>query len=188
MAPTTWASCFLLLPFFFYGTGSAASFSGLTRRGEITSILKSHAHTFSPDTTIYLPSSPEFFNVTERWTTFDAPTFSAAISPATEEDVVKIVRRQDIEAGPRNNWLLTAPQVKVATQHNISFLATGGRHSYTTTIQALHNGLEVDLSQLDTVKVDAAAQTLTVGPGVRVGDIFDPLYDAGLEIRKFSKS
>jgi FAD/FMN-containing dehydrogenase len=74
--------------------------------------------------------------------------------------------------------------VKLAQRYNIPFLATGGRHSYTTTIQALQNGLEIDLGNLNTLKVNAAARTLTVGPGVRVGSIFEPLYAAGLEIRK----
>lgn len=97
---TALMSHFLLFSSCFLGTGVAAAHPGLVRRADIASIIEKHVHKFSPNTSIYLPSSPEFFNITERWTTFDAPTFNAAISPATEEDVVKSVRQRDIEAAP----------------------------------------------------------------------------------------
>ncbi|KAK7707677.1 hypothetical protein SLS63_013705 [Diaporthe eres] len=47
----------------------------------------------------------------------------------------------------------------------------------------LQNGLAIDLSKLDTVKVDQSAGTLTIGGGVRVGQIFDPVYNAGFELQ-----
>lgn len=80
--------------------------------------------------------------------------------------------------------MLTWNQVKLAKALNISILGTGGRHGYTTTLQKLQNGLAIDLSKLDTVKVDQSAGTLTIGGGVRVGQIFDPVYNAGFELRE----
>lgn len=74
-------------------------------------------------------------------------------------------------------------QVKLATQFKIPFLAVAGRHGYTTTLRSLRNGLEIDLSQLDTIEIDKTSQTFTVGAGVRVSEIFDPLYDAGFDFR-----
>lgn len=47
---------------------------------------------WSSNTTISFVGSPEFFSVTERWTTFSAPTYVAAVSPDTEEDLIKVVR------------------------------------------------------------------------------------------------
>ncbi|RBR19352.1 hypothetical protein FVER53590_08427 [Fusarium verticillioides] len=67
--------------------------------------------------------------------------------------------------------------------HNIPFLATGARHGYTTTLGDLHDGLAIDLSHFKEFELDAAAKTLTVGPGVTVGEIFDPLFNAGFDIQ-----
>ncbi|KAF7539872.1 hypothetical protein G7054_g1801 [Neopestalotiopsis clavispora] len=128
------------------------------RRVDVKSILSGVTWS-SPLTTVSYAGESGFTNATERWTTFDAPTYTAAVSPGSEDDVVQIVN--------------------LATSHNVSFLATGGRHGYTHTIGDLHDGLAIDLTQLDHIVVDSDAQTLTVGPGVRVEAIMDPVYDAG---------
>ncbi|TVY83918.1 FAD-linked oxidoreductase azaL [Lachnellula suecica] len=118
---------------------------------------------WSANTTISQPSSRNFTASTERWSVFDPPTFSVAISPATERDVAQAVR--------------------LAINNSISFLATGGRHGYTQTLKALQNGLAIDLSQLDEVKIDKSAATLTIGGAVRFGDIYNPVYNAGFELQ-----
>lgn len=123
---------------------------------------------WDPETVLVLPDESSFANITERWTTFGAPTFAGAIRPATEADLVKIVR--------------------LARQHNIPFLATGGRHGFSTTLQALDQGLEIDLSQLASVEIDDTNATVTIGAGVVVNDILDPIYDAGFEMREFSET
>lgn len=64
------------------------------------------------------------------------------------------------------------------------FLATGGRHGYSTTLGDMQGGLAIDLTEMNSVSVDESAATLTIGPGVRFRDIFDPVYNAGFEIRK----
>ncbi|EWG48753.1 hypothetical protein FVEG_08427 [Fusarium verticillioides 7600] len=126
-------------------------------------LLTSEYHGWSSNTSINFAGSSGFFTSTERWTTFSAPTYAAVISPGTEEDVAKII--------------------KLATMHNIPFLATGARHGYTTTLRDLHDGLAIDLSHFKEFELDAAAKTLTVGPGVTVGEIFDPLFNAGFDIQ-----
>ncbi|KAI1212144.1 FAD-binding domain-containing protein [Annulohypoxylon truncatum] len=130
-------------------------------RVDIRPILTSQ--NWSSKTIISYPGSSQFFNATERWTTFSAPTYSAAISPGTEDDLVKVV--------------------KLATSRKIPFLATGGRHGYSTTFGELHDGLAIDLSHFDSIKLDKSAETITVGPGVTVGQIFDPLYNAGFDLQ-----
>lgn len=74
----------------------------------------------------------------------------------------------------------------MATQKDIPFLATGGRHGYGTTLGNLKNGLAIDLSQLNSIRVDKEAETVTIGGGVRWRDILDPVYEAGFEMREFS--
>ncbi|KAI1502629.1 FAD-binding domain-containing protein [Biscogniauxia marginata] len=123
---------------------------------------------WSPGSILSFPNSDQFNTVTERWTIFDPPTYVAAISPATESDVVKAV--------------------KVARDLNFPFLATGGRHGYGTSLGKLDKGLAIDLSQLDSVRVDAKAGTLTVGGGTRFRQIVDPVYNAGFEIQTGSCS
>ncbi|KAI1752351.1 hypothetical protein F4782DRAFT_501516 [Xylaria castorea] len=118
---------------------------------------------WSKTTTVEFPGSTAFVNATERWNIFDEPTFAAAVSPATEADVIQAV--------------------KIATSNGIPFLATGARHGYTTTLGNLNDGVSLDLSQFDTVDVNKTAGTLTVGGGVRISQIYDPVYEAGYELQ-----
>lgn len=76
--------------------------------------------------------------------------------------------------------------MNLATQNNISFLATGGRHGFNPTLGELQNGLAIDLGSFDALKVNATAGTLTVGPAIRIGDLLDPVYNSGYEIRELT--
>ncbi|KAL4969812.1 FAD-binding oxidoreductase [Aspergillus stella-maris] len=117
---------------------------------------------WSSDTVLSLPDTDDFTNATTRWNIYRAPTYSAALTIGTTKDVVRAF--------------------KLATSHNIPFLATGGRHGYGTTISQLQDGLALDLSQMRTLEVDVKAGTLTVGPGIRIGDVYDPVYNAGYQL------
>jgi hypothetical protein len=68
----------------------AAAVSRFTPRTDLGPILAKHAHKWT-ETTLSFPGSEEFVNATERWTTFSAPTYSAALTPATEDDLIDIV-------------------------------------------------------------------------------------------------
>ncbi|KAI0456759.1 FAD-binding domain-containing protein [Xylaria acuta] len=131
------------------------------QKPDIRSLLTSAK--WSKATKIQFPGSIAFVNATERWDIFDEPTFAAAISPATEADTIQAV--------------------KIATSNGIPFLATGARHGYTTTLGNLKNGLALDLSQFNTVDVDKKTGTMTVGGGVRLSQIYNPVYDAGYELQ-----
>ncbi|KAF3055119.1 hypothetical protein GL218_07727 [Daldinia childiae] len=113
-------------------------------------------------TIIHYSGSEAFEAATLRWSTYKAPRFAAAITPMNEEAIADIV--------------------KVARAANIPFLATGGRHGYGTTLGNLQGGLAIDLSQLNAIKVDKAAGTVTVGAGVRIGDAMRPVYEVGYEL------
>ncbi|KAI0201481.1 Glucooligosaccharide oxidase [Astrocystis sublimbata] len=117
------------------------------------------------ETVISFPDDDDesFVGATERWTTYKPPNYAAAITPSDEAAVVQAVN--------------------LAVANNVPFLATGGRHGYNTTLGKLQNGLAIDLSKLKTVEVDAAAATLTVGGGVTVAEVVEPLYRAGLEMQ-----
>ncbi|KAI1433773.1 hypothetical protein GGR50DRAFT_695729 [Xylaria sp. CBS 124048] len=155
-----------------YNTALALALPGLALGSPVIDIKPRSNTTASPDieaykwssqTIISNPQNPEFFNATERWTILDPPTYQLSVSPATENDVITAV--------------------KFATQNHVPFLATGGRHGYTTTTGQIRNGLAIDLSLMNSVKVNKKDATLTIGPGVRFRDIFDPVYEAGFQVQ-----
>ncbi|RYP18019.1 hypothetical protein DL767_009911 [Monosporascus sp. MG133] len=137
------------------------AYAAIARRADLKALLTSTR--WSAKTIISFPGSESFTNATERWTVFDPPTYSAAISPSTEADLVKAVQ--------------------LATSNGIPFLATGGRHGYTTTLGDLNEGLAIDLSLFNRLEIDKSAGTIKVGGGVRFRDIYDPVYTAGFEIQ-----
>jgi len=119
----------------------------------------------SPGAEIY-PSNPNnSANFQPRWNLYDAPTYYGAIKPATEGDVQHIV--------------------KISSQNNISFLATGRGHGSTSTLATLH-GIEIDLGNFRTFNLDAENNRLTVGGSVNFSQLFEPLNSAGKMMRKLS--
>ncbi|PFH62262.1 hypothetical protein XA68_14393 [Ophiocordyceps unilateralis] len=132
---------------------------------DLRPLLSDPARGWSLNTTILFPDSPEFSKATERWTVFRPPTYRAAIRPGTAEDISKII--------------------KLATSHKIPFLTRGAGHSYSVTLAEFQHGLALDLSQFKSIEIDSDAETLTVGPGVTFNDIFDPLYQAGFQLREY---
>ncbi|KAL8645999.1 MAG: hypothetical protein Q9226_007051, partial [Calogaya cf. arnoldii] len=125
--------------------------------------LRSPSWGLSRGTEILLRTDPTFANRTQRWTSHEAPTYLAAVKPALVSDVQKIVR--------------------FASAVRIPFLATGGGHGFATTLGRLHNGLKIDLSAFKQISIDKAAGRMTVGGSVLIGDVIEPLYNAGKEIR-----
>lgn len=76
--------------------------------------------------------------------------------------------------------------MKFASEYNVSFLASGGGHGYSTSFGALQNGLKIDLGFFNKTTVDADHNTMTIGGSVTFGDIMEPLSNAGKEIRRFN--
>lgn len=79
-------------------------------------------------------------------------------------------------------------KIKIARRHDISFLATGGRHGASLGFGTVNNALHIDLSQLNRFEIDSQANTITIGGAVRTGQIVGPLHEAGKEIREWSHS
>ncbi|KFA72424.1 hypothetical protein S40288_08036 [Stachybotrys chartarum IBT 40288] len=121
------------------------------------------SNSWNANTTISFPNDGiTWVEATIRWSPYHAPTYAAAISPATEDDAVRAVG--------------------LARLCNIPFLATGGRHGYGSSMGLLQLGLALDLSKLNSISVDSEAATLTVGGGTRTGDIMGPVHEAGFEL------
>ncbi|OJJ83639.1 FAD-binding oxidoreductase [Aspergillus glaucus CBS 516.65] len=120
---------------------------------------------WASDTVISFPDTTEFEDATVRWNSYNAPTYAGAISPADEEDVVKVV--------------------KFAKEHSVPFLATGGRHGCTDMV-GLQEGLAIDLSQVNSYTLDSDDATITVGAGSTFGQFQNAIYDAGFMIQSGS--
>jgi FAD/FMN-containing dehydrogenase len=74
--------------------------------------------------------------------------------------------------------------VKYASAYNFPFLSKSGGHGFATTFGRLRNGLQIDMGSFDSISVDEAGSTATIGGGVLIGNVAGPLYDAGKELRK----
>nr|CAG8993145.1 FAD-linked oxidoreductase [Penicillium sclerotiorum] len=113
----------------------------------------------SPGTEIASSSDANFSSVvTGRWTSWEAPTFSGAIKPVTEHDLQEIVR--------------------IASANHIPFLATSGGHGAGLGYASV-TGLDINLANFNCVSVDVDRNELVVGAGVSIGDLTEPLYEAG---------
>ncbi|KAI3336885.1 Glucooligosaccharide oxidase [Xylariaceae sp. AK1471] len=134
---------------------------------ELKTIFTDKVH-WPAGTSISFPGDDTFSGSTKRWTVYRPPSYAIAISPSTEQAVAQVV--------------------ELAASHNVPFLATGGRHGYSTTFGKLQNGVAIDLSRLDSIEINASAATMTIGGGVTIGDIIDPLYQNGVEIQTGSCS
>lgn len=131
-----------------------------TTSADLRAIFSGHNVHWSAGTVVAFPNSTEFTNATERRVAWEAPSYTAAISPDNEEDV--------------------ATAVKLAVRHKIPFLATGGRHGSGTGYGELQGGLAIDLSQFKSFEVNVDASTVTIGGGASFGDFYDELYATGL--------
>lgn len=126
---------------------------------KLNAILFGHGVYWSAGTVVAFPNSTEFKNATERRIVWEEPSFAASISPDNEEDV--------------------ATAVKLAVQHKIPFLATGGRHGGGTGYGELQAGLAIDLSHFKSFEVNVDT-TVTIGGAATPGEFHNDLYAAGL--------
>ncbi|KAI0601615.1 FAD binding domain-containing protein [Biscogniauxia sp. FL1348] len=117
--------------------------------------------TLSPDASIVTPDSPSWENVTSRWSTWSAPSYSVAFIPAEEKDITI--------------------GLKYMSSHNISFLAMGGGHGNTLTLGTVEDAVLINMRQFDSITVNPD-DTITVGGGAQFGPVYDVAYAAGREL------
>jgi len=73
-------------------------YSASVSAGTATQFAKILGAALSPGASIYLPRSPNFTNTTQRWSEYQAPTFSIAVEVATANDVQETVRDMTTQA------------------------------------------------------------------------------------------
>ncbi|KAI0160701.1 FAD-binding domain-containing protein [Xylariaceae sp. FL1272] len=113
-------------------------------------------------TILYPEDDAAFTKATARWNAYGGPSYCAAVSPSTGDEVASIV--------------------KTANAANIPFLATGGRHNYGTTLKSLQGGLAIDLRLMNSVTVDGENSTARIGGGADIQTVLDAVSKAGFMI------
>ncbi|RAL16600.1 FAD-binding domain-containing protein [Aspergillus homomorphus CBS 101889] len=101
--------------------------------------------------------------VQQRWSSYQAPTYTGAIKVATVSDIQHII--------------------KLAAQHDIPFLVTGAGHGVSATLETMRDGINIDLSNLRYARLDETGNRLTIGGGTKFQEMWDVLYAAGKEIQ-----
>ncbi|KAI4118629.1 MAG: hypothetical protein LQ345_001358 [Seirophora villosa] len=119
---------------------------------ELASVLKCN-------TTIFGPSDPGFANATERYMQNIQPRILLSVRPSCEPDVARIVQ--------------------YANHHNISFYAVSRGHSLTTDA-ARFTGIEIDLRNLNQIRVKPDRKTAEFQGGVYSYEATNNLWSQGL--------
>jgi len=70
---------------------------------DLRKLLSQKSNSWANGTVISFPNSPTFNNATRRWSTFNALTYFAAVSPVNEADVVRSVRDRTFKNKKRNS-------------------------------------------------------------------------------------
>ncbi|KAJ5897015.1 uncharacterized protein N7473_006414 [Penicillium subrubescens] len=108
---------------------------------------------------VYYPNSTEFDTASARWSLLDEPKVNVVVVPGTENDV--------------------AEAVQFANQRGLPFLAYTGAHGSLTTLGKMDQGIEIYMTQLDTVTVAGDGQTATIGGGAMSKAVVDALWNVG---------
>ncbi|KAK0701960.1 hypothetical protein B0T26DRAFT_865985 [Lasiosphaeria miniovina] len=117
----------------------------------------------SPGSEIVLTSDPGYArDFTQRFAIATPPAYVVGVKPVAVSDVQAVVR--------------------YSASKNVPFLATGGGHGYTFSLGRLESGIELDMSNFHSIDIDPAANTLTVGGAVQIGNVTAALLAAGREL------
>ncbi|XXG97967.1 hypothetical protein Hte_004283 [Hypoxylon texense] len=103
------------------------------------------------------PSKADFQESLARWTDVDKKEPGAIVFPATEDDIVQIV--------------------KLALEASVPFVARAGGHSSWSTIGPF--GFILDLSLMRSVTVNSENQTATANAGALIGDVVKAVDEKG---------
>ncbi|RSM02372.1 hypothetical protein CEP52_008030 [Fusarium oligoseptatum] len=105
----------------------------------------------SADAEIYIPDQADFSDVSLRWSMFAAPSYTAYVKVATEEDVQTIVG--------------------YANKKDIPFLTVSGGHGWSSQLQNMQHGIGISTQKLNTMKLAKDGKTVRLGGGVKSGQV-----------------
>ncbi|KAE8370460.1 FAD-binding domain-containing protein [Aspergillus caelatus] len=111
---------------------------------------------------VYGPSWPNFVNKTQRWSTYDAPTFDLVFLPETEEEL-----SQGLQFMSKNQipWLV----------------AKAGGHGYSATLEIVQDAVMINMEKFNYAKLNTD-NGLTVGGGASFRDLTAAAAAGGREL------
>ncbi|KAL8790938.1 MAG: hypothetical protein Q9213_000363 [Squamulea squamosa] len=107
---------------------------------------------------IYFPSSPEFGQYTERWSTEAEGDILVVVVPGCQKDV--------------------ATAVKFANLVNLPFLAINRGHGTPSALSTIKHGILIKMTSLDAIEIAADGKTATMGGGVYVDQALAKLAES----------
>ncbi|OQN99435.1 hypothetical protein B0A48_14412 [Cryoendolithus antarcticus] len=112
---------------------------------------------------LYTKSNSDFAKHDERWTQWNAPTFSAVVEPASEKDIVATIQ--------------------YATSNGIPFFAQGGGHGYSGTLGIIQKAIMIKLqTNFGSALYNAHDKSVSVGGGAKYSVLAEAAYAAGREL------
>ncbi|KAL8908672.1 MAG: hypothetical protein Q9171_005354 [Xanthocarpia ochracea] len=116
------------------------------------------ARVIGGDATIFGPTDANWGDATERYMQNIKPRVLLSVRPRREGDVAKIVR--------------------YANNHNIPFYAVSRGHALTTSVGRF-TGIEIDMSNLKDIRINANNATAQFQGGVYSYEVINTLWDQG---------
>lgn len=175
---TLQSAIFLGLTFHYHLQAVLAIASPALMVQDIKSLLSSGSE-------VILTSDPNYaVDFQARFETSAPPSYIIGVKPALISDVQKIVCISMRGFKNVSVTITNVAQVQYATLQNVSFLATGGGHGYSWSLDRLKQAIDIDMGNFHGVQIDSAANTVTLGGSVRIGEVTPQLQAAGKELRK----
>ncbi|KAM7212104.1 6-hydroxy-D-nicotine oxidase [Rhypophila decipiens] len=126
-------------------------------------IARDLANRISSGSQVALASDVTFStDFTQRFSVSRPPSYIVAVKPRLVTDVRQIVQ--------------------YARSNRIPILTTGGGHGYSWSLNGLSGGIDIDLSNFNTIQVNSAANTMTIGGSVQTQHVTSALQAAGKQL------
>ncbi|KAJ5091128.1 hypothetical protein NUU61_005998 [Penicillium alfredii] len=108
---------------------------------------------------VYFPGSHGFKEASTRWSVLEEPKVNVVVIPGTEDDV--------------------AETVKFANKKDLPFLTYNGAHGALTSLGKMDHGIEINLSQLNSIEVADDGKTAKIGGGAMSKAVTEKLWQEG---------
>ncbi|KAF6822980.1 FAD binding domain-containing protein [Colletotrichum musicola] len=132
----------------------------LSTRGhlDVEEVRRELGGRLSKDAAIFGSEDDRYDNVTSRWSPFAPPLIQVVAVAGEESDVANIV--------------------KYCNENSIEFLAVNRGHGWTTSLGTF-NGIQIDLKQLQDIKIQTDGKSAWFGGGSYGGHVTRELWDRG---------
>ncbi|KAI4173931.1 MAG: hypothetical protein LQ343_002699 [Gyalolechia ehrenbergii] len=113
----------------------------------------------SKNAAVFFPNSPQFGNLTDRWSPFTEGDTAVVIEPACTEDIVVAV--------------------KLANRFGLPFLAVNGGHGTTSSLNTIQRGVSINLRALNHVQISQDGESALIGGGANTHEVINALAAGG---------